>query len=137
MHTSTCAINSISLEDSHSPKSIPLCSERRRAGPLRGQLSSCPVTHSIALGSSMSLASCCSRRQSIKVYQSPTTRTLRCSEERRRMHPLRRSASLSSFGLNSILYLVPGELVKPSQASILASIPLIIRNAISRVGQPP
>jgi hypothetical protein len=94
-------------------------------------------TRSIASCSSMSLASCCSRRQSIKVYQSPTTRTLRCSEECRRMHPLCRSASLSPFGLISIMYLVPGEPVKPSQPSILALIPLIIWNAISRVGPPP
>jgi hypothetical protein len=76
-------------------------------------------TRSIASCSSMSLASCCSQRQSIKVYQSPTTGTLRCSEERRRM------------------YLVPGEPVKPSQASILVSIALIIRNTVSRVDPPP
>jgi hypothetical protein len=94
-------------------------------------------THQIISCSSMSLASYCSWCHPIEVYQSPTIGTPCCSEERSLIHPLCRPISLPLFGLNLIVYLVPGEPMKLSQASILASIPLIIQNTISRAVTPP
>ena len=94
-------------------------------------------TRPIVSCSSVSLASYCSRCHPIEVYQSPTTGTPCYSEERRRIYPLCRAISLPLFGLNLIVYLVPGEPMKLSQASILASIPLIVQNTISRAVPPP
>ncbi|PWZ13888.1 hypothetical protein Zm00014a_013533, partial [Zea mays] len=93
-------------------------------------------TRPIVSCSSVSLASYCSRCRPIEFYQSPTTGTPRCSIERRRIHPLCRPASIPSFGLNSIMCLVPGEPVKLPQASILASILLVVQNTISRAIPP-
>ena len=94
-------------------------------------------THPIVSCSNMSLASYCSRCRPIEFYQHSITGTPRSSVERRHIHPLYRPAFLPSFGLNLIVYLVPGEPMKLSQASILASIPLIVQNTISRAVPPP
>jgi hypothetical protein len=90
-------------------------------------------THPIVSCFSLSLASYCSRCRPIEFYQSPNAGTPRSLVERRRVHPLCRPTFLPSFGLNSIMCIVSGEPVKLPQASILASMSLVVQNAISRV----
>ena len=87
--------------------------------------------------SSLSLASYCSRCRPIEFYQSPNNGTPHSPVEHRLVHPLCRLAFLPSFGLNSIVCIVSSEPVKLPQASILASMSLIVQNAITRVSPSP
>jgi hypothetical protein len=93
-------------------------------------------THPIVSCFILSLASCCSRCWPIELYLSSNSGTPSRPVERRHEHPLCRPTFLSSFYLNSIVCIDSSEPMKLPQASILASMPLVVQNTITRVSPP-